>query len=363
MPYLLRDDTAAAVPGLPRAHGLPRLVRWAMAAGVLVALTAAGAPTCAVCGETVQGRFLQADGKAFCSRECYRTTLPVCAVCDKVIEGAHLVFEGHHFCSEACYKEILPTCAICQQPLQQLFHIQGRTYCKTHAEGPRCDACGMPVGKTKGLPDGRLVCRECRPTLVFDAGLAATLYGRAGQALAVALGQPLPSAPPLLLVGRDKLPVHHGLEDAVSIRELGRYVRESQTTTSRNLFGMALKEETRVTRKILILYGLKPDSFICTAVHELTHDLLAERYPAFSQEAPDWVEEGLCQYTAALVCRRLGYADRVREIETSPDPVYGHGYRYLVRRFGEAGWAQLSRWLDTRGFAGLPAEAPPSPAP
>jgi hypothetical protein len=55
------------------------------------------------------------------------------------------------------------------------------------------------------------------------------------------------------------------------------------------------------------------------------------------------------------VCRRLGYDERIAEIEAADDPVYGAGYRYMMSRFGTAGWAQLSRWLDAGGpAAGAP---------
>ncbi len=330
--------------------------RWARLSllGVfLVAALAWAEATCTVCGKAIQGAFLQAGGQTFCSTECYRTTLPTCTVCGKRIEGAHLVRETQHFCSETCFRSTLPTCAVCAQPLRESFRIGNRTYCKVHAEGPRCDACNLPVAKGQTLPDGRVVCSDCRPTLVFEAKQAAPLYARAGQVLALVLGQPLPAAPPLLLVGSDQLPAHGSLDPTVSVRELGRYLRDSQTTTRRNLFGRVVSEETRANRRVLILGGLPPDRFISTAAHELTHDLLAERYPAFEQ-APSWAAEGVCQYAAALVCRRLGYGERVAEIEAADDAVYGAGYRYMTTHFGAGGWAQLSRWLD----AGAPTAAP-----
>lgn len=344
-----RDDIATSVQSTTR--------RWAWLgalAALLIAPLACAQVTCAACGKAVQGQYLQAGGRTFCSTECYRTTLPTCAVCGKRIEGGHLVHEQQHFCSDACFRSVLPTCVVCGQPLRESFQIGKRTYCKRHAEGPRCDACGLPVDKGLTLADGRVVCDECRPTLVFAAEQATPLYRRAGQTLAVVLGQPLPALPPLELVGRDQMPAHGSLDPTVSVRELGRYLRESETTTNRNLFGKVVSEETRATRKILILSGLKPDRFISTVVHELTHDLLAERYPAF-EKAPSWAAEGVCQYTAALVCRRLGYDERIAEIEAADDPVYGAGYRYMMTRFGTAGWAQLSRWLDAGGpAAGAP---------
>jgi hypothetical protein len=336
-----------------------RLARLSVLALLVLVATAWGQAPCAVCGRAIEGDYLQAGGQAYCSRECYRTTLPVCAVCGQRIEGEHLVHEQRHFCSTACFRRVLPTCVVCGQPLVESFRIGGRTYCKTHAAAPRCDACGLPVNQGQTLPDGRLVCDECRPGLVFNARLALPLYIRAGHALCLVSGQPLPLAPPFELVGNNQLPAHGSLDPTVSIRELGRYLRTAETTTTKNVFGLVLRERTTVSRKLLILYGLPADRFISTAVHELTHDLLAERYPAF-ENAPDWAAEGICQYSAALVCRRLGYAERLKEIEAADDPVYGDGYRYMARRFGVAGWGRLSRWLDSGGFKALPARAPGS---
>jgi hypothetical protein len=314
--------------------------------------------TCAVCGKTIQGGYLASGGEAFCSRECFHTTLPVCTTCGKRIEGGHLLHDGRHFCSEACFKRILPTCAICGVPLQQSFTIKDRTYCKAHADGPRCDACGLPVGKGYTMGDGRLACHDCKPELIFSAEVARPLYAKARQTLGLVLRQPLPPLPPLELVGSDTLPAHRGPDPAVRVRELGRYLRQTETTTKRNLLGMTLAEETAVNRRVLVLYGLTAGRFVATAAHELTHDLLAERYPNLNGTVPAWFEEGLCQYASVLVCRRLGYAQCVEEIEALDDPVYGDGYRYLARRFGSDGWGAISHWLDAEGFVGLPAKVP-----
>lgn len=347
-------------PAACRPGRLP--VRLALAALFLAALAAWAAGTCDSCGKALPARFLESGGRSFCSQECYRQTLPVCATCGQVVSGRHLIHAGRHYCSTACFERTLPTCVLCGQVLREAFTIEGRLYCRAHAEGPRCDSCGLPVDGGTTLNDGRRVCDGCHPSLVFDDPQAIELYHRSRRLLAVALGEALPPAPPLHLVGREALPEHPGLEASVSIRELGRYQRETVTTTTRNVFGRVLKEETAVTRRILILYGLAVDSFISTAVHELTHDLIAERYPVFEERAPEWAKEGLCQYAAAMVCRRLGSSEVVAEIETATDEIYGDGYRWWARRFGQEGWDAIRRWLEQGDIAALPARAaPPSP--
>ncbi len=332
-------------------------VRFALAAALFSAAVWAE-QVCSVCGKPIRGAYLESGGKPFCSRDCLRTTLPVCAVCGRRIEGNHLIQGDRHFCSEACFERTLPTCSICKAPLRQAYTINGRTYCKAHAEGPRCDACGMPAGNGFVLDDGRMVCADCKPSLIFDAARAEALFAEVRHTLGLVLGQPLPPLPPLELVGSDALPGHPGRATPPGARELGRYLRRTETTTRKNILGMTLGETTAVHRNVLILYGLTPGRFAATAAHELTHDLIAARYPTLEGNAPAWLEEGLCQYTSVLVCRRLGYTDCATEIETSEDPVYGDGYRYLARRFGSDGWRAISRWLDERGFERLPERAP-----
>jgi len=332
--------------------------RWFLAAALLFCLPGRSQLACAVCGKAIQGGYLEAAGKAFCSRECFRTTLPVCATCGKRIEGGHLIHDGRHFCSEACFQRILPTCTLCGVPLQQSYTIKARTYCKAHADGPRCDACGLPVGKGYTMGDGRIVCSDCKPGLVFAVETAAPLYAKARETLVGVLGLPLPASPPLELVGSEALPAHPGLDPSIKVRELGRYLRQMETVTHRNLLGVTLREETAANRRVLVLYGLTPGRFMATAAHELTHDLLSERYPMLAEGAPDWLEEGLCQYASVLACRRLGYSECVAEIESSDDPVYGDGYRYVARRFGNDGWRSISTWLEAKGFAGLPRRPP-----
>ncbi|NLF15950.1 MAG: hypothetical protein GX595_01650, partial [Lentisphaerae bacterium] len=218
--------------GLPTPRSGRLRARLAALSLLVAALAAWGAGTCDICGRPLPARFLESDGRSFCSQDCYRQTLPVCATCGKVVSGRHLVQGARHYCSDACFERTLPTCALCGKALRESFTIKGRTYCRAHAEGPRCDACSRPVEGGETLADGRVVCAGCRPSLVFDSGEAAVLYARARRMLAVALGEPLPPAPPLHMVGLDALPEHRGLEAAVSVRELGRYQRETVTTTT-----------------------------------------------------------------------------------------------------------------------------------
>jgi len=86
----------------------------------------------------------------------------------------------------------------------------------------------------------------------------------------------------------------------------------------------------------------------------LTHDLIAELFPEITDDLPGWIEEGICQYTAAAVCKRNGFAAALNKIETCPDEEYGDGYRYFKRLFGTDNWAKLAKWIRETDLQQLP---------
>ena len=308
---------------------------------------------CAMCGKAIHGEALRVGERFYCSRTCYRKSLPRCCVCGKPIEGRYLLHNGKRYCSKTCFESILPKCTICHKPLEQCYRIAGKPYCKRHAEGPRCEACGLPVDPGILLPDGRRICAACRPHLVLTAARAEKLYLKAAATLRHIVGEDLPLIPPLHLVGCNELPPHADLVSSPGTHEQGRYVRHVETTTV-SVLGIDIREQQTVQKDIFILYGLTRARFLSTAAHELMHDIISEQYPAFDVGAPDWAEEGVCQYAAALLCRQLGFADRLAEIETAGDPIYGGGYRYVAHTFGENNWPAVARWMKQDGFADLP---------
>lgn len=338
------------------ASAIAILLRLTVATLLVPALCAA--ESCSVCGQQLRGEFLKMGNASFCSRKCYLSTRPTCAVCGKVIAGSHLSQDNRHFCSESCFNNILPTCAICGQRLTNTFSIKGNTYCQKHVNEQRCNACGLPVGNGAKLADGRIVCAKCRPGLIFALQKAEAIYAKARATISSLTGKTMPPAPPLELVGRDELASAARRDSAATTRETGKYIRNMKITKTSNQFGMVLRVETNVTQKILILYGLTQEHFASTAAHELTHNLVAERFQDFNESAPDWACEGLSQYMAALVCQRLGYHERIKAIEKEDDEVYGAGYRWFASRFGSNNWSRVNRWLLMREYKGLP----PKPA-
>ncbi len=307
------------------------------------------APVCSVCGRTIQGKYLKAAGGPFCSRTCFERTLPKCSICARPISGEYLRHQGKKYCSERCFRKVLPKCEICAVPLRRVTIIDGHRFCEKHAKGPACLHCGLPFRKGVKLADGRRVCAACRPRLIFGRRPAEARFREAVEAVEDVTGYRSATLPPFRLVGVDELPPRNGRNPGERTQERGRYRRETETREQRNLFGKVTKREVTVKEEILILYGLSKTEFMATAAHELTHEMISERFPrADADRVPDWVEEGVCQYVAALVCRLLpGFEEELAAIENSPHAVYGDGYRRLKTRFGIANWAGVRQWMRT----------------
>jgi hypothetical protein len=332
---------------------------WACCLLLLLGATAVAAGLrCNVCGQAIQGRFIKAGDQAFCSRACYLKTLPTCSVCGKPLEGKYLVADNHKYCSQACLNTVLPKCTICGQPLSEVHMIGGKPFCKEHAESPRCSRCGLPFASGIELADERLVCDDCNQGLIFQLKEAEEIYRKARADVRQVTGLLSPSLPELQLVGLDVLREKNDHQPNPGMTQHGLYNRQVEVTKTTDWRGRVRSRSEKVTETVYILYGLSPEEFAATAAHELTHDLIAEFFPQIPQQAPKWVEEGICQYVSAMVCLRNGYFEEVRSIENNKDRDYGGGYRYFQRAFGDARWQQLTDWIGRTSMRSLPPEPP-----
>ncbi len=237
--------------------------------------------------------------------------------------------------------------------------IDGRHYCEKHAEGSRCWKSGLPFAVGVELPDGRWFSRESYRQGVFDPAQAQRGYRLAAADLQRVTGLRMTDLPPMSLVGLDEIRRRRDYEPGDTMIERGMYARRQTTTRRVDRRGRVLDQQISNESEILLLYGLDRQEVLVTAVHELTHHLLAEHFPRFAAFAPLWAEEGICQYLAAIVAQRRGYTRLVEQIENSPDPVYGDGYRYFRRLYGRNNWPAIRAWLDDFDHAhGLPGQAP-----
>ena len=322
--------------------------------GVLLwaVLAYAGPPTCSLCGRQIAGKYLVADDKHFCGKECYEKTLPPCDVCGKRLTGKYVTAGTKRFCSGKCFESQLPTCEICARPLRQAVLLNGHVYCERHANRPACSSCLLPMTSGDKLPDGRMICNKCRPSVIVSADEGNVHYLRAQQEVLRVTGLRSVSRPPLELVGLEQMPQQRKIGNARLVQR-GQYRRTTNTQT-KTLLGWTLSETSRVREGVLILYGLLPGDFLATAAHELTHDLLAEFFPQVAESGPAWLEEGVCQYVAAIVCRRNGFTAQVEDIENCRHPENGDGYRYCKKRFGDDDWRKCVEWLRRVDLKELP---------
>ncbi|MDT8389187.1 MAG: hypothetical protein RRC34_01605 [Lentisphaeria bacterium] len=318
-------------------------------------------PTCAECGRRVGPRYIQAGDKAFCGEACLTRSLPVCSVCHQRMRGQYKVLNGKKYCSQACMDTAVPKCERCRSPLYQSVIINGHGFCLECGKQPACWGCRLPRPLTKKLGDGRSLCADCARGAVLSREKAEELYMIARHEQKRVTGTISPTLPVLRLVGQDVLKTEAPENADLDAVQWGVYRREITTRVTTR--GMPKKppttDITRTRETVFILGGLNRENFITTAVHELTHDLLAENHPDVATKAPNWVEEGICQYVAAAVCLLNGWFDELKAIESAPDNDYGGGYRFFKRTFGDADWDDVVDWMNTVDVTTLPTVPPP----
>jgi hypothetical protein len=315
---------------------------------------------CSVCHRVIKGEYLKANGRVFCSNVCFEKSLPKCPVCGRRVKGAHPVADGVHYCSDKCYEATLPQCEICGRHIRRGMEINGHMYCEEHSKLPRCAHCGLPSARSFKLEDGRHLCRKCVDDVVFDFAEAEKLYRQAQLEVLKATRLRSPTLPRLELAWMTDIRKRLSYDTDSGMVQRGLYTRTVTTTQRTNLFGRVLEEKKDVDETVYLLYGMSPEKVLVTAGHELTHDLIAEEFPEIRDDAPLWVEEGICQYVAALICRQKGYGEILEDIESCPDSVYGDGYRYVKRHAGANNWPALVYWIRTNDLSQLPKRAPKS---
>jgi len=187
----------------------------------------------------------------------------------------------------------------------------GQRYCLSHSTLPLCHLCSGPHHA------GGDFCEPCAATCVRSQDeLRVTLPRIRDELHAMGI--------------RLNPPVHVQLVDEVTLAA-------KNTGPSDQVHGVTVTSGRRAL-EIYVLEGQPAMEFAAIVAHECMHAWLAQN--GFSSGIDRQIEEGLCQ-VVSYRCLRDQADPRARlvleNIELSPDPVYGGGFRLVrdsVRRHG-----------------------------
>lgn len=267
-----------------------------------------------------------------------------CSQCNRPITGKYIKANGKAFCSEACYEKTLPKCALCGRHFRkgiQITEDPSKVYCEECAAKPICSNCRLPNDCEK-LDDGRDICSECRTRAIFDQARAQEIFNQVRERMRRDLK-----------IGTDRN-IHFYLISLPDLKkrssdsnspgeELGlySYTFTEVTTTEKKFPWSKPRESIRITNErfaIYALYGLTEPRLIEVCAHELAHDWMQENYPHIRALK---IREGFAEYVSAEVNTLYGNQYLNARIEKNPDPTYGDGYR------------EIAAYVHLHGFKGL----------
>ncbi len=225
-------------------------------------------------------------------------------------------------------------CSACGKPLTSNYYTlidRPERYCADCiATRPRCAACGAPLGQHYWqLHDGRLHCKACHATAIYDPQVAQTIFDETVAGVVSQFGLTL------------KVGVAFRLVDAPALAELSRTDGRHPPTFGTNLLG--LYQRRGHIRAIYMLYGLPRLSFRTTVAHEYAHAWQGEHCPLLRDGE---LREGHAEWVAYhhlswLGCTRA--AERMRNAR--------HPYRAALERLfsleSQLGAAGVNRFLTT----------------
>jgi len=309
------------------------------------------APKCAVCGRAISESRIELEGKSY-HETCYREAKqPRCAACGKSIEGTYLIAAGRNY-HPACHRGLAIRCAVCGQPLEESYVEDGwgNAFHARHGREGLCPFCGrvMSPSTTRGSfissSNGIRICALCAGRAVSRGEEVERTLERVRVRLLGIFPVP-PGSFSWELVDRFKL--------------LGR---APAGTLQGNELGVTRGERRRsaggVTRQIRIslLSGI-PDWLLgAVAAHEMVH--VWQQMQDLDSLPPDQAE-GSAEYAAYLLLKEGRTQEgrvKIEAMEKSRDPAYGSGFRRALRA-AESGPtpARLREILEKgRGWPSVP---------
>lgn len=275
---------------------------------------------CRGCNKLIVGRWVNALGTKW-HPDCLK-----CPGCRKPIKDEYVVLGDllwHPICAQ---KQAAPLCSVCRNPLTERYFVDfwGNAFCDNHKGHPECSSCGRLVcehltGGGMQYPDGVVICNRCSLNGVSSQERADAIAVQMRSALA-SVGLKLNSTQtPVMLCQRDELNAasQHNFHDNHPILGVTR-------TTTTHQKGRIL---ARNFDCILIQINLPEEHFRTVMIHELTHAWFFYNY---YEDLPLQVEEGMCVLMEYIWLENLDTKEahyRKKQIEMSPDPIYGDGFR------------------------------------
>jgi hypothetical protein len=210
--------------------------------------------------------------------------------------------------------ELRDHCAACGDLLTGTYFAlpdRPERYCaRCIATRPRCDVCAAPVGEPHWvLHDGRMLCRICHATAVYDPVEAENLFRETVGAIIAQLRLDL------------QLGVAFRLVDAPTMGQIRARAHDGHSADQRVL---GLYQRHGDVRAIYMLYGQPRLLFRTVVAHEYAHAWQNENAPHLQDDA---LREGFAEWVAYRHLCYLGCTKAARHLLTS-----SHPYRPFLER-------------------------------
>lgn len=307
--------------------------------------TAWSGPACTTCGNPIRPgtRYFTANGKNYCSQDCFDATLPRCAACQGIVRQG-VISNDKTYCSSACFETSLPVCSLCSHKATTgiTTGIPLRFLCAACAsQAPTCNSCGE-LARCDKLQDGRFICKRCGATAVKDEKTAERIIKNVRHLLREKFRIGTDHEIAYELVDQKQLASLSGKHGAAG-EEMGLFLHKQNTlttrTTSQSVAGNRVTQEEVETTdeyRIAILYGLSLQRFTEICAHELAHDFASEKWP--NSVSNHMISEGFAEFIASKVNEVSGYGTMNQRMRENPHQTYGEGFRLFEKIFQQQGW-------------------------
>ncbi len=112
-----------------------------------------------------------------------------------------------------------------------------------------------------------------------------------------------------------------------------------------------ISDRKQVSSRVAILYGMPAAIAVETLAHEAGHVWCREHHIEFKPDRQD--EEGFCNVLGCMALERLGpqhdAPERIKNMFSNPDPIYGDKFREQWQRLSQRGWERYRADVTAQG--------------